>query len=437
MSPSNATSTTYPDAFGAEESFAREVDSRDPLATYRDRFLIPRRPDGEPVIYLTGNSLGLQPAGVRDALDRELDDWAKLAVDAHFEGETPWYSYHEVFRDSGSRVVGAQPGEIVMMNSLTVNLHLMMVSFYRPTPERHKILVEPFAFPSDTYAVKTQIRYHGYDPEQAMIVAEPSRGDYLLATEAIESLLAERGDEIALVMMGGVNYFTGQLFDIERITAAARARGCRVGWDLAHAAGNAVLRLHDWGPDFAVWCSYKYLNAGPGAVAGCFVHERNVGDSTLPRFAGWWGNDPETRFRMHLQPEFVPQKRADGWQLSNPPILALAPLKVALDIFDEIGMDRLREKSVALTGYLHHLVEHSAGERIEVLTPREPSERGCQLSLRVTHHPRELARELEEEGVVVDFREPDVIRAAPVPLYNTFHEVWRFARILSRHVSAE
>jgi kynureninase len=419
-----------PGPFRAEEAFARDLDERDPLRAYRDRFHIPVRPDATPAVYFCGNSLGLQPKAVRAEILQELGDWSRLAVDAHFDGRTPWYSYHEVFRETGARLVGARPGEVVMMNGLTANLHLMMVSFYRPTAERHKILIEDAAFPSDTYAVKSQLAVHGYDPAEALILARPRPGEHLIRTEDLEALLAERGREIALVMLPGVQYYTGQVFDIERITAAARAEGCGVGWDLAHAAGNLELRLHDWGPDFAVWCSYKYLNSGPGGIGGCFVHERHA-DAGLPRFAGWWGNDPAIRFRMHLEPDFVPRPGADGWQLSNPPILAMAPLKASLDIFDEAGMPALRRKSIALTGYLEFLLDRLPAGTIEVLTPRDPTARGCQLSLLVRHGECEtLFHDLERAGIVCDTRKPDVIRVAPVPLYNTFHEVWRFARFL-------
>jgi kynureninase len=419
-----------------QEDFARDVDSRDPLAACREKFHLPRRDDGCPVIYLCGNSLGLQPKSAREIVERELDDWARLAVDAHFHGQTPWYSYHEAFRESGARLVGARPGEVVMMNSLTVNLHLMMVSFYRPTPDRRKILVEGPTFPSDLYAVQSQLRHHGYDPDADLVVARPRKGEHSIRTEDLEALLDKQGDRIALVLLSGVNYFSGQLFDIARITTAAKVRGCVVGLDLAHAAGNAVLHLHDWDVDFAVWCSYKYLNAGPGAVGGCFVHERHGDDATLGRFAGWWGNDPATRFEMQTRNRFVPFAGAEGWQLSNPPILAMAPLKASLDIFDAVGMEALREKSLMLTAFLQNLLDRIAGDRVEVITPREPSSRGCQLSLRVPRGARELFGALESEGVVGDFRDPDVIRVAPVPLYNTFHEVWSFASILSRLVGS-
>ena len=431
MSVEHPTDAGPSTAYDPGESFARRLDEQDALAPYRDRFRIPAGPDGRDAVYLCGNSLGLQPKDVGARIEQELRDWARLAVDAHFKGATPWYSYHEVFREPGARLVGARPGEVVMMNGLTTNLHLMMVTFYRPTETRHKILIENAAFPSDNYAVRSQLRLHGYDPGVALLVARPRAGEQRIRTGDVEALLEERGDEIALVMLGGVNYYTGQLYDMARIAAAARRKGCRVGYDLAHAAGNVPLMLHEWDVDFAVWCSYKYLNAGPGAVAGCFVHERHGKDPGLPRFAGWWGNDPKTRFRMHLEEEFVPREGADGWQLSNPPILAMAPLRASLEIFDECGMERLRAKSIRLTGYLAYLIDRLPGGRIEIVTPREPAERGCQLSLRVLGgRARELFRALEAQGIVCDTREPDVLRVAPVPLYNTFHDVWTFARSL-------
>ncbi len=424
----------YPRVFQPDEAFARNLDAADPLSHYRDSFHIPRRADGQPVIYFCGNSLGLQPKAARKLVEQELDDWARLAVDAHFQGKTPWYSYHEVFRESGARLVGARPGEVVMMNSLTVNLHLMMVTFYRPTAARHQILIDGPTFPSDLYAVQSQIQHHGFDPAEALLTLQPREGEHALRDEDIEAMLDERGGEIALVLLNGVNFFTGQCFDLERVTALAKRHGCVVGLDLAHAAGNVVLRLHDWQVDFAVWCSYKYLNAGPGAVAGCFVHEDHGRNLDLPRFAGWWGNDPATRFRMHLLPDFVPQPGADGWQVSNPPILALAPLRASLDLFEEVGMTALRAKSECLTGYLLYLLDRLPAGRFEVITPREPVRRGCQLSILVHEQPRELLQALETEGVVCDFREPNVIRVAPVPLYNGFFEVWRFVQILGEQV---
>ena len=406
--------------FHPGEDLARALDAEDPLAPFRARFHIPERAPGSPVLYFAGNSLGLQPRGAAELVTRELEAWARQGVAGHFGGTAPWYTYHELVRDPLARLVGASPDEVVAMNSTTVNLHLMLVSFYRPTAARHKILMEDCAFPSDTYAVRTQLAYHGFDPDEGLIVAE----------EGLEPLIERRGDEIAVVLLGGVNYYTGRLFDLAAIAASAHARGCVVGLDLAHAVGNVPLALHDWGVDFAVWCSYKYLNAGPGAVGGCFVHERHARRVELGRFGGWWGNDPARRFRMHLEREFVPRPTADGWQLSNPPVLALAPLRASLALFEEAGFEALRAKSVRLTGYLESFIDHAGRGRIVLLTPREPRARGCQLSLRVLDRPRELFEALERAGVVCDFREPDVIRAAPVPLYNSFHDVWRLGRAI-------
>ena len=414
------------------EAFARQCDEADPLRAFRDRFHIPKAPDGSDAIYFAGNSLGLQPKSVRALLDEELADWAKHGVAGHFKGKHPWFRYHEQFREPAGRLVGAGPDETVLMNTLTVNLHLMMVSFYRPTKTRFKILMEDAAFPSDTYAVKTQLRYHGLDPNEALIIAKPRSGERLILQEDIETILADEGDTIALVLLGGVNFFTGQLFDMARITAAAHDRGCVVGFDLAHAAGNVPVRLHDWDVDFAAWCNYKYLNGGPGAVGGCFVHQRHASRSDLLRFGGWWGNDPETRFRMHLESEFVPQPGADGWQISNPPIFGLTAVKASYDLFDEAGMDNLCEKSRRLTGYLEFLIDQTGGDRFLVITPRDPDRRGCQLSILVRDGAKELVDSLTADGVVCDFRPPDVIRVAPVPLYNTFHDVWQFANIMTR-----
>lgn len=420
-------------AFQADESFARHLDATDSLRRCRDLFHIPRRENGAPATYFCGHSLGLQPRAVRGLLEEELDDWADLGVDAHFRGRTPWYSYHEQFREALARLVGARPDEVVVMNSLTVNLHLMMATFYQPTPGRHKVLMDAPTFPSDLYAVKSRIQQHGFDPTEALLTLQPRAGEYLIRPEDVDALLAERGPEIALVLWSGVNFFTGQWFDLPRLTAAAHAQGCVVGGDLAHAAGNVILHLHDWEVDFAVWCHYKYLNSGPGAVAGCFVHERHGGRLDLPRLAGWWGNDPAIRFQMHLQPEFVPRQGADGWQISNPPILAMVPLRAALAIVDDVGLPALRAKSERLTGYLEYLLDQQGGGRFEIITPRDPARRGCQLSLLVRDRPRELLAALESAGVVCDFREPNVIRVAPVPLYNEFQEVWRFANILTRN----
>ncbi|HPF40665.1 MAG TPA: kynureninase [Phycisphaerae bacterium] len=413
------------------ESFAREMDAADPLRPYREQFFIPTAPDGETVIYLCGNSLGLQPRATRAMLSQELDDWAQLGVEAHFDGARPWYSYHEQFRELGARLVGAMPGEVVMMNSLTVNLHLMMVSFYRPTRERYKILIDYPTFPSDTYAVKSQIIHHGLDPSDALVVVQPRDGEHTLRVEDIEAAIEREGDSLALVLLAGVNFFTGQFYDIPRITRAAHGQGAVMGVDLAHAAGNVPLALHAWNVDFACWCSYKYLNSGPGAVAGCFVHERHGESASLPRFAGWWGNDPSTRFRMHLQPDFVAREGADGWQLSNPPIMALAPVLASMRIFDDVGMAALREKSEKLTGYLEFLLDQIPDKRYEVITPRDPAARGCQLSILAHDEPKALFKSLQERHVIGDFREPNVIRVAPTPLYNSFEDVWRFVGVLS------
>jgi len=421
--------------FQSDEAFALGMDAADSLGRYRDLFYLPTRPDGRRLIYFCGNSLGLQPKGVRADLERELDNWARLGVEGHFKGETPWYSYAELFGDAGARLVGGRSGEVVMMNSLTVNLHLLMATFYRPSPERYKIIAEEPTFPSDLYALKSQLRHHGYDPNSGLLSWKSRSGEHSLRTEDLEALLDREGARTALVLLSGVNFFTGQWLDLERITAVAKRHGCVVGWDLAHAAGNVVLHLHDWQVDFAVWCSYKYLNAGPGAVAGCFIHETHGRNLDLPRLAGWWGNEPQTRFQMQLQTDFVPRPGAFGWQVSNPPIFAMTPLRASLALFDEVGMAVLRAKSVRLTGYLEFLLDQIPGNRFEIITPREPAKRGCQLSILVRDRPKELLQALEEEGVVCDFREPNVIRVAPVPLYNSFHEVWTFARVLARQVT--
>jgi kynureninase len=418
--------------FSVDEEFAQQLDVEDPLRSFRDRFHLPLGNNSKPLIYFAGNSLGLMPKSARKIVEQELDDWAKLGLDAHLKAKTPWYSYHETLREPTARLVGAQPVEVICMNSLTVNLHLMMATFYRPTKSRFKILMEDPAFPSDTYAIKTQIVHHRLEPKEELVLARPREGEFTVRTEEILDLIEKHADELAVVLIGGVNFFTGQWFDIPIITAAAQKRGITVGVDLAHAIGNLPLSLHDWNVDFAVWCSYKYLNAGPGAVAGAFVHERHATNTKLPRLAGWFGNDPNTRFRLHLEPEFIPVASADGWQISNPPILSMAPLRASLAIFEEAGgMESLRKKSIKLTSYLQFLLEDGgAGKRFNVITPREGSERGCQLSIQAREHPKELFGKLEAARVKCDFREPNVIRAAPTPLYNTFHEVWRFANIL-------
>ena len=420
----------------ADAGYAAEQDRADPLAMYRGRFHIPQH-RGQDEIYLCGNSLGLQPRDTARYIQEELEDWQRLAVKAHFDSRRPWMPYHEFFTDKTARIVGAKPGEVVNMNSLTVNLHLMLTSFYRPTPKRHKILIERGAFPSDHYAVESQVKLHSFDPDKSLIELGYARREAYVPFEAIQEVLAAEGDAIALILLPGVQYYSGQAFDMARITAAGHKAGCLVGFDLAHAVGNLPLHLHDWGMDFAVWCNYKYMNSGPGAVAGCFVHERHAQDFQRPRLAGWWGHDKASRFRMGT--EFVPMAGAEGWQLSNPPVLGLAPLLASLDIFDAAGMEALRAKSLKLTGYLEYLLKEKLATEVEILTPADTAERGCQLSLRLhsgRHAARRVFEQLEEAGVTGDWREPDVIRVAPVPLYNSFQDVYRFVDILTGLVQA-
>ncbi len=427
--------------YEASAEYAAAMDAADPLTVYRERFHIPKAADGTDVVYFTGNSLGLQPKTTRAYVDQELDDWAKLGVEGHLHARNRWLPYHEFLTDKMARVIGAQPIETVVMNSLTVNLHLLMASFYRPTSERYKIVIEKGAFPSDRYAVESQIGFHRRSTtpsaeaaatppvqEGSLIELAPREGEATLRSEDIVEAIERERESIALVMLGGVNYYTGQAFDIAAITEAGHKAGAFVGFDLAHAAGNLDLKMHDWGADFAVWCSYKYLNAGPGAVGGAFVHERHARNSDLPRFAGWWGHDKETRFLMG--PDFRPIAGAEGWQLSNPPILQMAALRASLEIFDEVGMTALAERSRRLTGFLEWLVDSIGDSRISILTPRDPDERGCQLSIRVRDGDRSLHEKIVAEGVSADWREPDVIRVAPVPLYNTFSEIHRFTQVL-------
>jgi kynureninase len=420
--------------FSTKEDFARRLDAEDPLRDFREKFHLPLGKDRKPVIYFAGNSLGLMPKSARQIVEEELDNWATLGVDAHHATGTPWYSYHDALREPTARLVGAKPLEVICMNSLTVNLHLMMATFYQPTKSRFKILMEEPAFPSDTYAIKTQIVHRGLDQKDALILARPRKSEFTIRTEDILDIIDKNADQLAVVIFGGANFFTGQLFDIKKITAAAHKHGIIAGFDLAHAIGNVPLSLHDWNVDFAVWCSYKYLNAGPGAVAGAFVHERHATNTSLSRLAGWFGNDPHSRFRLHLEPDFIPVPSADGWQISNPPIFSMAPLRASLAIFGEAGgMEPLRAKSIKLTSYLEFLLNQNASKRFTIITPKSPDERGCQLSILAHEHPKELHNELIAGDVKCDFREPNVIRVAPTPLYNTFHEVWDFSRILTKH----
>jgi kynureninase len=419
--------------FEASKEFALEMDARDPLRKYRDRFYIPKTKSGEECVYLCGQSLGLQPKSVREYVEQELKDWAELGVEAHFHGKHPWLPYHEFLAEQTARLVGAKPLEVVVMNSLTVNLHLMMISFYRPTPQRHVIVIEANAFPSDQYAVKSQIRFHALDPKVSLIELTPRPGEMTLRTDDIVACIEREGESIALILLPAVNYLTGQFFDVERITRAGHAQGCMVGIDAAHGAGNVMLKLHDWGVDFGVWCSYKYLNAGPGSTAGCFVHERHATRADLPRFAGWWGHDKKSRFLMG--PDFHPIPGAEGWQLSNPAILPLAALRASMDIFDEVGLSQLRAKSVSLTGYLEYLLDQHASEAFTIITPRDPEQRGAQLSIRLQRKSQNLLERLNARGVICDWREPDVLRVAPVPLYNSFLDVHRFVEVFMTEVA--
>jgi kynureninase len=406
------------------EEFALQLDANDELRHYRNEFHIPLQKNGEEHIYLCGNSLGLQSKRTAEFINQELKDWATFGVEGHFHAKNPWLPYHEFLTESYSKIVGAKTSEVVAMNTLTVNLHLMMVSFYRPTSKRHKIIIEADAFPSDIYAVESQIKHHGFSTETSLIKLVPRQGESAIRTEDIAAIIESEGDEIALIMLGGVNYYTGQVFDFEKITKLGHEKGIMVGFDLAHAAGNVKLELHKWGVDFAVWCSYKYLNSGPGSVAAAFVHEKHH-NSNLPRFAGWWGHNKENRFEM--PDEFNAIKSAEGWQLSNPPILSLAAIRASLSIFDEVGIDKLVAKSKELTSYLLFLLNAIETDRIEIITPNE---RGCQISIRVKNGNKQIFDFITEKGVVADWREPDVIRVAPVPLYNSYMDVFNFYKIL-------
>jgi kynureninase len=405
------------------------MDARDPLAQFRARFYIPKTESGDDSIYLCGHSLGLQPKSASAYLDQELRVWAELGVDGHFHAKNPWIKYHRLLSQQAAALLGAEQAEVVVMNSLTVNLHLMMTSFYRPTKNRHKILVESGAFPSDQYAVNSKIRFHGFEPASSLLELTPRAGEFSMRDEDIEALIEREGDSIALILLGGVNYATGQAFDMEGITRAGRRKGCAVGFDLAHAAGNIPMRLHDWGPDFAVWCSYKYLNGGPGCVGGCFVHQRHARAWDLPRLAGWWGHDEETRFKMG--PDFHPMAGAEGWQLSNHAILALAPLRASMEIFSEAGLEHLRSKSASLTGYMEFLLGLHSSPKFSIITPREPGRRGAQLSIRLPGAGREFCDRLAAQGAIGDWREPDIFRVAAVPLYNSYHDVYRFVQRFS------
>ncbi len=408
--------------------YARLLDVQDKLRSYRNKFYIPQH-NGTDMVYFTGNSLGLQPKTTKEYLQQELNDWAAYGVEGHFLAKNPWVSYHELLTDKTAKIVGALPSEVVMMNQLTVNLHLLMVSFYRPTKQRYKILCEAKAFPSDQYALQSQVKFHGYKIEDALIEIAPRDGEYEVRHEDIYKAIEDNKDSLALIMIGGVNYFSGQVFDMKAITEAGHKAGAVVGFDLAHGAGNLKLELHNWNVDFAVWCSYKYLNAGPGSVAGAFVHEKHHANTDLPLFAGWWGHDKAERFKMDR--EFNPIKSVERWQLSNAPILSMAAYKASLDMFDEVGMDALNEKSKVLTAYLEFIVGEINKQKnncLQIITPKE--NRGCQISIVAHGQGKALYNKLIENGVIPDWREPNVIRCAPVPMYNSYEDVYRFGEIL-------
>lgn len=408
--------------------FALKQDQDDPLRAYRHQFHIPKDSKNNHLIYMTGNSLGLQPKHTKSYVNQELEDWATLGVEGHFEAKNPWLGYHELLTKAMANVVGAKPIETIVMNTLTANLHFMMVSFYQPTKTRYKIVIESDAFPSDKYAVESQLKHHGFDEKEGVILWKPRKGETLLNYEDLEAILYHQGDEIALIMIGGVNYYTGQFFDLKRITTLGHKHKCVVGFDCAHGAGNVQLNLHDSGADFAVWCTYKYLNAGPGSLAGCFVHERHAYRTDLNRFTGWWSHNKATRFNM--RGEFDQLPGAEGWQLSNPPILSMAAIKASLDMFAEVGMEKLTTKSKKLTGYFEFLLKTLGEDVIRIITPNNPNERGCQLSIQVKNADKLLHEKLTKAGVVSDWRAPDVIRCAPTPFYNSFEDVYRLVEKL-------
>lgn len=416
-------------------AFAKNLDEQDEIKDFRTKFFIPQH-NGRDTVYLTGNSLGLQPKSTAAYIQQELNDWANLGVEGHFHAKNPWMPYHEIFPTQLSKIVGALEEEVVVMNQLTVNLHLLMVSFYQPTAQRYKIICEAKAFPSDQYAIESQVKFHGYNYEDAVIEVEPREGEHTIREEDILNTIEQNKDSVALVLFGGVNYYTGQVFNIKNITEASHKVGALVGFDLAHATGNINLQLHNWNVDFACWCSYKYLNSGPGGVAGAFIHQKHLSNKKLKRFAGWWGYNKETRFKMERG--FIPIPTAEGWQLSNAPVLSMAAHKAALDIFDEVGMDRLHKKRKLLSSFvlfiLDDINQKSNTQTIEIITPRNENEIGCQVSMLMLKNGKQIFNALMQQGVIADWREPNVIRIAPVPLYNSFEDVWKFGDIIKQIV---
>jgi len=418
-------------------AFAQQLDAQDQLRQYQNEFSFPQV-NGKKAIYFTGNSLGLQPKRARTYVDEVMNDWANLAVEGHFYAEKPWWDYHERFANPLSQLVGALPSEVTVMNTLTVNLHLLMVSFYRPTATRYKIICEEKAFPSDQYLFQSQVNFHGYATEDAIVEVKRREGEHNIRLEDVLAKINEVGDELALVLIGGVNYYTGQVFDMKTITQAGHRVGAYVGWDLAHAAGNIELHLHDWQVDFAAWCSYKYMNSGPGNASGCFIHEKHHTNSELPRFAGWWGHNKERRFKM--EQKFDPIQGADGWQISNLPVLSLAPYLASVELFVEIGMEALIQKRNQITSYLEFVlrqIDQEVNGNFEIITPSNPSERGCQLSVFLHGEGRSLFDYLMKNGVIIDWREPNVIRLAPVPMYTSFEDIYRFGQILKTGIESK
>ncbi len=418
-------------------AFAQQLDAQDQLRQYQNEFSFPQV-NGKNVIYFTGNSLGLQPKRAKTYVDEVMNDWANLAVEGHFYAEKPWWDYHERFANPLSQLVGALPSEVTVMNTLTVNLHLLMVSFYRPTANRYKIICEEKAFPSDQYLFQSQVNFHGYATEDAIVEVKRREGEHNIRLEDVLAKINEVGDELALVLIGGVNYYTGQVFDMKTITEAGHRVGAYVGWDLAHAAGNIELHLHDWQVDFAAWCSYKYMNSGPGNASGCFIHEKHHSNSELPKFAGWWGHNKERRFKM--EQKFDPIQGADGWQISNLPVLSLAPYLASVELFAEIGMEALIAKRNTITSYLEfvlHEIDREVNGNFEIITPSNPSERGCQLSVFLHGEGRSLFDYLMKNGVIIDWREPNVIRFAPVPMYTSYEDIYRFGQILKTGIESK
>tara|TARA_B100000401_G_scaffold431915_1_gene368589 strand:- start:3435 stop:4715 length:1281 start_codon:yes stop_codon:yes gene_type:complete len=411
--------------------FAKELDNKDPLKHYKDKFFMPSF-HKEKVTYFTGNSLGLQPKSTKSFIDQELNDWAKWGVEGHFHAERPWMPYHEFLTEKAAKIVGGKNNEVVVTHSLTTNLHLLMVSFYRPSKKRFKILCEKKAFPSDQYALQSQAKFHGFDPKEAIVEVGPREGEYLIREEDVFNKINELGDSLAMIMIGGVNYFTGQVFPMKEITKAGHAVGATVGFDLAHGAGNIPVSLHEWNVDFAAWCGYKYLNSGPGGSSGYFIHEKHVTNKDLIRFAGWWGHDKNDRFLMPDQ--FNPIESAEAWQLSNAPVLSQAAHLASLEIFDQVGMEALREKSIQLTGYQEFIIndinERNPHIKLEIITPKDPNKRGCQLSIVAHGQGKAMFEKISNKGVVADWREPNVIRIAPVPLYNSFEDAYNFGKII-------